>query len=99
MYDVVCGFENIEYDRKMEQKSKKKKSLSIKLDHVWKKKPHRWKSPLKVEIPRHIIKGNNRFLKSFIIANCYNNIFGYLKRLKHYKHLNIMKYLKMYVRY
>lgn len=25
MYDVVCGFENIEYDRKMEQKSKKKK--------------------------------------------------------------------------
>lgn len=34
MYDVVCGFENIEYDRKMEQKSKKKKSLSIKLDHV-----------------------------------------------------------------
>lgn len=38
MYDVVCGFENIEYDRKMEQKSKKKKKrLSIKLDHVWKK--------------------------------------------------------------
>lgn len=43
MYDVVCGFENIEYDRKMEQKSKKKKKkekkekkkiLSIKLDHV-----------------------------------------------------------------
>lgn len=38
MYDVVCGFENIEYDRKTEQKSKKKKkkkkSLSIKLDHV-----------------------------------------------------------------
>lgn len=25
MYDVVCGFENIEYDRKTEQKSKKKK--------------------------------------------------------------------------
>lgn len=72
-----------------------KKSLSIKLDHVWKKNPDRWKSPLKVEIPRHIINGNNRFLKSFIIANCYNNIFGYLKRLKHYKHLNIMKYLKI----
>lgn len=99
MYDVVCGFENIEYDRKMEQKSKKRKFCQLNLTMFEKKNPHRWKSPLKVEIPRHIIKGNNPFLKSFIIANCYNNIFGYLERLKHYKHLNIIKYLKMYVRY
>lgn len=32
MYDVVCGFENIEYGRKWSKNLKK--SLSIKLDHV-----------------------------------------------------------------
>lgn len=46
MYDVVCGFENIEYDRKMEQKSKKRKFCQLNLT-MFEKKPTSLKKPIK----------------------------------------------------
>lgn len=47
MYDVVSGFENIEYDRKMEQKSKKKKKVCQLNLTMFEKKPTSLKNPIK----------------------------------------------------